>query len=56
MHGRGGVPDHGIVAARLADDSRAWGIVREPSLLETMTRDDVIGGRVTIQADGTALW
>ena len=54
MHGRGGVPENGIVAARLDDGSRVWGIVRDPSEVTAMTTEDVIGRPVDLREDGTA--
>ena len=54
MHGRGGVPLNGVVAARLDDGRRAWGIVKDPSQVEAMVATDVIGTTIDLQSDGTA--
>jgi acetyl-CoA C-acetyltransferase len=54
MHGRGGVPETGIVALLLPDGRRAWGIVREPSQVAAMTAEDVIGATVDLGEGGTA--
>jgi acetyl-CoA C-acetyltransferase len=54
MHGRGGVPERGIVAALLPDGRRAWGVVSDPSQVVGMLREDVLGATVDLLADGTA--
>ena len=55
MHGRGGVPEQGIVAALLPDGRRAWGIVRDSSQVAAMLHEDVLGAPVDLNADGTAV-
>jgi acetyl-CoA C-acetyltransferase len=55
MHGRGGIPEYGIVAARLPDERRAWGIVHDESQVASMTETDVIGHAVDLCDDGSAI-
>lgn len=54
MHGRDGSADHGLLAARLPDGSRAWGRTDEPSVLKAMELEEFVDQPVTLTADGTA--
>ena len=53
MHDRDGEPETGLVAARLPDGRRAWGKTLEPSALEAMCRDEVVGRAAKLDAEGT---
>ncbi len=50
---RHGQPELGIVACRTADDSRAWGNVRDVDTLGDLCAEEGIGRSGTLAADGT---
>ena len=45
----GDAPDRAVVAGRLEDGRRTWASVREPSLLDDMTREEWIGRPATVK-------
>jgi acetyl-CoA C-acetyltransferase len=54
MHDRTGEPTEGIVACTMPDGRRAWGLVHDDDAVAAMTREEVIGRRVTLRPDGAA--
>jgi acetyl-CoA C-acetyltransferase len=55
MHDRSGDATQGILACRMADGRRAWGIVGdEAATLRAMETEEVIGRRATLSPDGAA--
>ncbi len=54
MHDRSGARTLGILACTMPDGSRAWGLVHGDDELAAMTREEMVGRRVTLRPDGTA--
>jgi acetyl-CoA C-acetyltransferase len=55
MHGRGGLPERGIVAGLTAAGRRVWGVVHDASQVAAMEVEDVVGRRADLDEGGTAV-